>query len=127
MTSKLSKNIRRKFRHKRIRKKISGTSDIPRVSIYRSKKNIYAQVIDDKRQKTILHVSSLSSGIASEAEYTSSEMAGKIGVSKSVGKKLAELAKEKGIKRICFDRGGYSYHGRVKALADGLKEGGIKI
>lgn len=127
MRTKLSREARRELRHKRIRRKLSGTAEVPRVSVYRSKKNISAQIIDDVSQGTILHVSSLSPDLAGSVKETGGDALRKVAISKQVGRHLAELAKGKGIEKVRFDRGGYSYHGRVKALADGLREGGIKI
>ena len=127
MIKKIPRSARRNFRHKRIRKKVFGTNDIPRVSVYRSKRNICAQVIDDINQSTIFYISSLSPEIVERIEYADKEMKKKVGISKLVGEQLAELVKNKGIKKVRFDRGGYTYHGRVKALADGLREGGIEI
>ena len=127
MIKKLSRRTRREFKHKRIRKKISGNIDVPRVSVFKSTKNIYAQVIDDNEQRTIFQISSLSKQVLKKLKDADKEMTRKVGISKLVGKQLAELVKDKGIKRVRFDRGGYPYHGRVKALADGLREGGIEI
>ncbi len=101
-----------------IRKKISGTKETPRLSVYRSNKDIYAQVIDDREGKTL---ASFSSKQLKSAKGT------KVDVSKEVGKKLAEVAAGNGVKKVVFDRGGYLYHGRVKALADGAREGGLKF
>ncbi len=127
MSNKLSRKARKDVRHKRIRKKLSGTADVPRISVYRSKKNISAQVVDDVSQSTLLHVSSLSPYFSDKVKEADGNVSRKVAISKLVGKHLAQLAKGKGIEQARFDRGGYSYHGRVKALADGLREGGIKI
>ena len=127
MINKLSRKTRRTFKHKRIRKKVFGTNEIPRVSVFKSSKNIYAQVIDDITQRTILHISSLSPEVIKKAKDADKELSRKVSISKLVGKQLADLVKEKGIKRVRFDRGGFPFHGRVKALADGLREGGIEI
>ena len=127
MIKKQSRKLKRNFRHRRIRKKLSGSAAIPRLSIFKSNKNIYAQVIDDVQKKTILHVSSLSPKIVEMVKKSSGEESGKVFISKLVGTHLAELAKDKKIKKVIFDRGGYPFHGRVKAVADGLKEGGVKI
>jgi len=127
MSSKLSRKAKKDIRHKRIRKKLTGTADVPRVSVYRSKKNISAQIVDDISQSTILHVSSLSLDFPDDIKEADRNIQRKVAISKLVGKHLAELAKSKGIQKACFDRGGHSYHGRVKALADGLREGGVKI
>jgi len=127
MINKLSRKTRRTFKHKRIRKKVFGTNDIPRISVYKSSKNIYAQVIDDINQQTIIHISSLSPEVVKKLKDVDKELTRKVSISKLVGSQLAVLVKDKGIKKIRFDRGGYPYHGRIKALADGLREGGIEI
>ena len=127
MIKKLSRKTQRNFRHRRLRKKVAGSAKIPRVSIFKSKKNIYAQVIDDTAQKTILHVSSLTPKVLEMAKKPDDKESGKLHISKLVGTHLAELAKKKKIKKLKFDRGGYPFHGRVKAVSEGLKEGGIEI
>lgn len=104
----------------RIRAKVSGSSDRPRMSVYRSNKDIYVQLVDDLEGKTVLAASSRDKGIASE-KGTKTEIANK------VGKLIAERAKEAGIESVVFDRNGYLYHGRVKALADGAREEGLKF
>ena len=106
-------------RHKRVRGKISGTPEIPRLDVFRSNAHIYAQIIDDVNGVTLAAASSNEKGF--EGLGSNSEAAAK------VGKLLAERAKAKGIENVCFDRGGYLYHGRVKALADGAREGGLKF
>lgn len=110
-----SKRIQKSKIRRRIRKKISGTSSIPRLSIFRSNKNIYAQCIDDLSGKTIASASSKS--VSTDGT--------KIDVAKAVGSALAEKAKSAGISTVVFDRGGNLYHGRVKALAEGVREGGL--
>ena len=104
----------------RIRAKISGSSDRPRMSVYRSNKDIYVQLVDDLEGKTVLAVSSRDKGVASE-KGNKTEIANK------VGKLVAERAKEAGIDTVVFDRNGYLYHGRVKALAEGAREEGLKF
>ena len=106
-------------RHKRVRAKISGTPEIPRLDVFRSNANIYAQIIDDVNGVTLAAASSIEKDF--EGQGSNSEAAEK------VGKLIAERAKAKGIENVCFDRGGYLYHGRVKALADGAREGGLNI
>ena len=106
-------------RHKRVRGKISGTPEIPRLDVFRSNAHIYAQIIDDVNGVTLAAASSNEKGF--EGLGSNCEAAGK------VGKLLAERAKAKGIENVCFDRGGYLYHGRVKALADGAREGGLNF
>jgi len=105
----------------KIRKKISGTPEKPRLSVYRSLDNIYAQIIDDTTGKTLVSVSSL----AKDAKDDVKSAKGKINKSKLIGNILAKKALEKEIKQVVFDRGGFRYHGRVKALADGAREGGL--
>lgn len=105
-------------RHKRVRGKISGTPERPRLSVYRSTNNIYAQVIDDVAGCTLCSASSVEKGFEGGGNK---EAAGE------VGKKIAERALAKGIDTVVFDRGGYIYHGRVQALAEGAREGGLKF
>ena len=107
----------------RIRKKISGTSERPRVAIFKSLKQVYAQLIDDSTGKTLVSVSSLSKDIATELK----DAKGKVEKSKIVGKFLADKAKELKIENVVFDRSGYRYHGRVQAVAEGAREGGLKF
>ncbi|GIK60379.1 MAG: 50S ribosomal protein L18 [Ignavibacteriota bacterium] len=105
----------------KIRKKISGTTEKPRLSVYRSLDNIYAQIIDDSTGNTLVAMSSLNK----EAKTEVKSVKGKINKSKLIGSMLAKKALEKNIKSVVFDRGGFRYHGRVKALADGAREGGL--
>lgn len=105
----------------KIRKKISGTPEKPRLSVYRSLDNIYAQIIDDTTGKTLVSFSSLNK----EAKAEVKNFKGKLNKSKLVGNLLAKKALEQNIKSVVFDRGGFKYHGRVKALADGAREGGL--
>lgn len=107
----------------KIRKKISGTAERPRLAVYKSLKQIYTQLIDDSNGVTLLSASSLSKEILKDVKDAKS----KIDKSKVVGKLLAEKAKEKGIETVVFDRSGYRYHGRVQAIADGAREGGLKF
>jgi large subunit ribosomal protein L18 len=111
---------RRQIRRYRIRKRVSGTAERPRLSVFRSTKHIYAQLVDDLKGITLVAASSKES-------VQKGEGSGKIAISGGVGKLLAERAKSKGIARVCFDRGGYLYHGRVKALADGARAGGLEF
>ena len=113
------KDIRRKKIKYRIRHKVSGTAEMPRLSVFRSNKEIYAQVIDDVKGVTLSAASSLEKGF--EKGGTKSDVAAK------VGKTLAERAVAAGISEVVFDRNGYLYHGRVKSLADGAREGGLKF
>lgn len=104
--------------HARIRRKMTGTQERPRLNVYRSLNHIFAQVIDDANGVTIVAASSLSAKL---------KTGGNIAAAKEVGKLVAERAKEKGISNVVFDRGGYLYHGRVKALADAAREAGLKF
>ncbi len=115
---KLNKQGKRKRIHKRIRKKIRGTASRPRLSVFRSNKSIYCQVIDDINGSTLVAASSREPGIPA---------GNKTEQAKAVGKIIAERANAKNISEILFDRGGYLYHGRVKALADGAREGGLNF
>ena len=112
-------NAQRIHRHKRVRAKISGTPERPRLNVFRSAANIYAQVIDDVNGKTLASASSLEKGF--ECEGTKTDAA------KKVGMMVAERAKAAGIECVVFDRGGYVYHGRVAALAEGAREGGLQF
>jgi large subunit ribosomal protein L18 len=113
-----SKNDIRLRIHKRIRSRVSGTEQRPRLAVFRSVKHIYAQVIDDTKGHTVV--------AASSAEKSAAN-GGNIAGAKSVGKAVAERAKEKGVKAVVFDRGGYLYHGRIKALADAAREAGLEF
>lgn len=116
---KAAKRLRIK---RRVRKKILGSSAKPRLSVFRSLKHMYAQLIDDQAGATMVSVSSLSEGVRKSQKET-----GKISVSKLIGMELAKAAKAKGIETVVFDRNGYQYHGRVKAVAEGAREGGLKF
>ncbi len=109
----------RQKRIKRIRKKITGTPERPRMRIYKSAKHFYAQVIDDTKGHTLVSMSSLDKSLAGE------ETKGKCGQARKVGERLAEKAKSAGIENVVLDRGGYIYHGRVKAFSEGAREGGL--
>lgn len=122
MINKIDKNEERKVRHKRVRKKISGTSDRPRLCVYRSLNQIYAQIIDDTKGQTIVSASSIESEIKSLCQGKSKSEQAKI-----VGEELAKRALKKKISEVVFDRGGYIYIGRVQALADGAREAGLKF
>jgi len=114
-----NKEGRRKRIHFRIRKKVQGTAARPRLAVYRSNKEIYAQLIDDLKGATLASASSRDKGMSVTGT--------KVEQSKQVGQKLAENAKAANIETVVFDRGGYLYHGRVKALAEGAREGGLKF
>lgn len=120
--SKYSKAEGRVKRHFRIRKKISGSESRPRLAVFKSNSNIYAQIINDKTGETIVAASSL------EKEFRG-KFGGKLNltVAKTIGTTVAERAKSKGISAVVFDRGGYIYHGRIKALADGAREAGLSF
>jgi large subunit ribosomal protein L18 len=115
------KKIRREKIRKRVRSKIFGTPERPRLSVYRSLKHIYAQIIDDTKGHTLIAMSSLSKEIRDKVK----EAKTKTEVSRIVGLALAKKALEKGITKVVFDRNGYKYHGRVKALAEAAREGGL--
>lgn len=119
MVSRQDSNIARKKRHVRVRGKISGTAECPRLNVYRSLANIYVQLIDDESGVTLAQ--------ASTVEKDFAQYGGNVEAAKAVGKKLAERATEKGIKECVFDRGGYVYHGRVAAVAEGAREGGLEF
>ena len=119
MVSNVNKKAMRLHRHVRVRGKISGTPERPRLNVFRSNANIYAQLIDDVKGVTLAAASTLDKGF--EGATGNAEAA------KKVGLVLAERAKEKGIEEVVFDRGGYVYHGRVAALAEGAREGGLKF
>lgn len=108
-------------RRKRVRKKIFGTPERPRLCVYRSLRQIYAQLVDDQGGRTLTGISSLAAEVRSQIKPVDS----KSSVSKKVGLRLAQKAKEKGISRVVFDRNRYPYHGRIKSLAEGAREGGL--
>lgn len=120
MAKTAKKVLRRSRIRRRLRAKISGTADKPRLSVYRSNKQIYAQIIDDEAGHTLVSCSS-------RLKDLNLQPLSKTDQGKEVGKKLAELAKEKGVETVIFDRGGYKYHGRIKALAEGAREGGLNF
>lgn len=118
--SKLTSRLKRK---RRIRKKISGTASMPRLAVFRSARHISAQLIDDEKGITLASASSQSRNIRDRA----AEFKGKTEIAKHVGMELADAGRARGIEIIAFDRGGFLYHGRVKALAEGAREGGLKF
>jgi len=120
VTSPSTRHELRARRHLRVRKKVSGTAERPRLVVFRSLKHIYAQLVDDDRGVCLLGVGDGSEGV--QAEGT-----GKVGKAKGTGKALAARAKAAGITRVVFDRAGYRYHGRVKAVADGAREAGLEF
>ena len=119
MIKRPNTNAQRLKRHRRVRAKVSGTPETPRLNVFRSEANIYAQIIDDTKGVTLVSASSLDKAIEG---YGGNKTA-----AEAVGKLVAERALAKGIETVVFDRGGYLYHGRVKALADGAREGGLKF
>ncbi len=119
MVNRKDRNAARLKRHQRVRKNISGTAERPRLNVFRSLNNIYAQIIDDVKGVTLVSASSL------DKEFES--YGGNVEAAKAVGKAAAEKAVAAGIKTIVFDRGGYLYHGRVAALAEGAREGGLEF
>jgi len=122
MIKKPSKNEARLRKHLRVRKKISGTPERPRLNVYRSLKNIYAQIIDDKSGRTLVAASTLDEAIKGKIQNGGNKEA-----AREVGKLIAQRALDKGITSVVFDRGGYIYHGRVKELAEGAREAGLNF
>jgi len=122
MITKIDRNMVRKIRHLRVRKKLSGTAERPRLNVFRSNKHIYAQVIDDTKGITLVSASTLDSELKEKLENGSN-----IEAAQKVGELIAKRAKEKGINTVVFDRGGYLYTGRVKALADSAREAGLEF
>ncbi len=118
MIRKESRNAMREIRHKRIRKNLSGTKEMPRLNVFRSNSEIYAQVIDDEKGVTL---------VSSSSRELKLSNGGNIEAAKAVGKDIAEKCKKAKINKVVFDRGGYLYHGRVSALADAAREAGLEI
>lgn len=116
------RNATRKKKHRRLRFRLTGTSERPRLNVFRSNSQIYAQIIDDTAGKTMVSASTLEKDIQEEIKGLNKKEAAKV-----VGKLLAKRAAEMGIKQVVFDRGGYIYHGRVAALAEGAREGGLEF
>lgn len=122
MIKKPNSNTNRRKRHLRVRNKVTGTAQRPRLNVYRSTKNIYAQIIDDINGKTLAAASSLDQQIKDQVNYGGNKEAAKL-----VGTLIAQRALEKSIEEVVFDRGGYIYHGRVRELAEGAREAGLKF
>lgn len=118
MIKKVSNNVQRKKRHSRIRNKIVGTKEMPRLNVFRSNAQIFAQLIDDENSNTLVSSSSIELKIKN---------GGNVEAAKKVGEDIAKKAKKKGIKKVVFDRSGYEYHGRVEALAEGARENGLEF
>jgi len=121
MLTRPGKNATRQRVHDRIRKKLLGTAERPRLNVYRSLNHMYVQVIDDHKGATLVAAST------AEGKKGERRTGGNLASAKAVGKTIAERAKEKGITKVVFDRGGYLYHGRIKALADAAREGGLQF
>jgi large subunit ribosomal protein L18 len=119
MIKKIEKKEIRNRIHRRIRRKLAGTAERPRLAVFRSVAHIYAQVIDDAAATTLVSASSVDKGGKSNG--------GNVMAAKAIGKLVAQRAQEKGIKQVVFDRGGYQYHGRIKALADAAREAGLEF
>jgi len=119
---KISRDQHRRRIHRRVRQVVSGTADRPRLSVYRSLSHLYAQVIDDTTGRTLVSASS-----NDKESRKQTKGGGNVAAAKMVGKSVAERARQKGITQVVFDRGGYRYHGRVKALADAAREAGLKF
>jgi len=123
-----TRRTNRKKRHRRVRAKIKGTDKIPRLCVFRSNKHIYAQLIDDQSGKTLVSASDLDLGAKKGKKLKSKkELSGKQAIAYKVGQVLAQKSVDKKYKKVVFDRGGYKYHGRIKALAEGAREGGLKF
>lgn len=122
MIKKVARNVVRKRKHVRVRKKVNGTAIRPRLNVFRSLTNIYAQIIDDDKGNTLVAASSLDESLKGKFKNGSNKEA-----AKEVGKLIAAKALQEGIEAVVFDRGGYIYHGRVKELAEGAREGGLKF
>ena len=122
MLKKADKNAIRLQRHKRVRRKVSGTTQRPRLCVFRSSNNIYAQIIDGTNRVTLVAASSLEADVKGAVNHTGNKEAAKL-----VGQLVAKKAVEKGITEVVFDRGGYLYHGRIKELAEAAREAGLKF
>lgn len=120
MINKVNRNKVRTARHERVRNKVEGTKDIPRLNVFRSNSNIFAQIIDDTEGKTLVSASSIDKELKLEN-------GGNIEAATKVGKLIADRAKKQKITKVVFDRGGYLYHGRVKALAEAARENGLEF
>jgi large subunit ribosomal protein L18 len=116
------KNSKRQRRHHRVRNKVSGDSGRPRLCVFRSNRNIYCQIVDDEAQRTLTSASTDEKEVRDKLTKGANKVA-----ARETGKRIAAKAKALGIERVCFDRAGYKYHGRVKELAEGAREGGLKF
>ncbi len=124
MIGKEAKDAKRGRVHTRIRKKLQGTPERPRLNVYRSTNHLYVQVIDDSKGATLIAANTLEFGEAKEGKRPTG---GNLSAAKQLGKTIAQRAQEKGVKKVVFDRGGYLYHGRIKALADAAREAGLEF
>ncbi len=122
MFKQVNRKAENKKRHQRVRNRVSGTAERPRLSVYRSLNHIYCQVIDDTKGVTLVSTSSIDNGLKGQFET-----GGDLGAAKAVGKTIAEKALNQGIKQVVFDRGGHIYHGRIKALAEAAREAGLEF
>lgn len=122
MITKADKNVARKRRHVRVRRKVVGTTERPRLNIFRSNQHIYAQLIDDTNGVTLVSASTVDPELKEQVEH-----GGNVGAAQKVGELVAKRAIEKGYKSVVFDRGGYLYHGRIQALADAAREAGLEF
>ena len=124
LKNKNPKEYKRIRRHRRVRNRVAGTSERPRLCVFRSARHIYAQIIDDSQGKTLASASSIGAKAAAGGKDKASA---RVASARDVGKRLAEAAKEKGIEKVCFDRGGFLYHGRVAALAEAARKAGLSF
>ena len=122
MIKVVSKNATRERVHRRIRRRVKGRTEVPRLNVYRSLSHIYANVIDDTRGQTVVSASTVDKEVRKTMKS-----GGNVAAARAVGKIVAERAKQAGVTRVVFDRGGYTYHGRVKALAEAAREAGLKF
>ena len=122
MVSKKSRSVVRANKHKKLRNRLSGTAQCPRLAVFRSNKHMYAQIIDDKAQNTLVSASTLQKDVKANLEKTDN-----VEAAAYLGKVIAERALEKGIKDVVFDRGGFIYHGKIQALADAAREAGLNF
>ncbi|BBE30912.1 50S ribosomal protein L18 [Tepiditoga spiralis] len=120
MIKKVDRDAKRRKRHLRIRRKLSGTSERPRLVVFRSEKHMYAQLVDDEAGKVITSASTIDKDVKIEKTWN-------VEAAKEIGKLIAEKAKAKGVTKVKFDRGGYQYHGRVKAVAEAAREAGLEL
>jgi large subunit ribosomal protein L18 len=127
MIPQTQRNSNRKTVHTRIRRKLQGSAERPRLNVYRSLNHIYVQLIDDLNGVTLASASTVEGKKAAGGKSDKKKTGGNVASAKAIGKAIAERAKEKGLKKVVFDRGGYLYHGRIKALADAAREAGLEF